>query len=127
LKNGTIPKIQNMTHYKPGDIVLVKFPFTNLDTIKQRPALVLHHTFHTSKIDIMGIAMITSQIENYRLKGDVLIKKWKDASLLHPSLIRLSKMATIDATLIKKKLGQLKAADIKSTKKTFSKLFGFWL
>lgn len=116
-----------MTHYKFGDIVLVRFPFTNLETTKQRPALVLHHTLHTSKIDVMGIALITSQIENYRLKGDVLIKKWKDASLLHPSLIRLSKMATIDSTLVKKKLGRLKMADIESTKKTFSKLFGFWL
>lgn len=116
-----------MTSYKPGDIVLVKFPFTNLETTKKRPALILHHTFHTSKIDIIGIAMITSQIEGYRLGGDVLIEQWKEANLLYPSLVRLSKMASIDSDLIDKKLGHIQPDDIASIKKSFQKLFGYWI
>ncbi len=116
-----------MTSYKPGDIVLVKFPFTNLETTKKRPALILHHTFHTSKIDIIGIAMITSQIEGYKLYGDVLIGKWKEANLLYPSLVRLSKIATIDSDLIDKKLGHLAPEDIPPIKKTFQKLFDHWV
>lgn len=116
-----------MTHYKPGDIVLVKFPFTNLETTKKRPALILHHTFHTAKIDIIGIAMITSQIESYSLKGDVIIQKWKEANLLHPSLVRLSKIATIDSDLIDKKLGFVLPEDITFVKKSFQKLFDYWI
>ncbi len=116
-----------MTTYKPGDVVLVKFPFTNLEATKKRPALVLHHTFYTTKIDILGIAMITSQIEGYKLPGDVLIEKWKDANLLYPSIVRLSKIATIDSDLIDKKLGHLSADDIAPVKKSFQKLFDHWI
>ena len=116
-----------MTSYKPGDIILVKFPFTNLETTKKRPALILHHTFHTSKIDIIGIAMITSQIEGYPLAGDVLIQKWKEANLLYPSLVRLSKTATIDSDLVDKRLGQLHPDDIATIKKSFQKLFHHWI
>ena len=119
-----------MMQYKPGDIVLVKFPFTNLETTKQRPALVLHHTFHGSNIDFMGIAMVTSRIENYenyRLAGDVLIEHWKEAQLLYPSLVRLSKMASIDSSLIKQKLGKLKTNDMELVKKAFKQLFKHWI
>lgn len=34
--------------------------------------------------------------------GDVLLADWKAAGLLHPSLLRLAKIATIDAELIDK-------------------------
>jgi len=30
-----------MTRYRPGDIVLVRFPFTDLSTTKKRPPLAM--------------------------------------------------------------------------------------
>lgn len=111
---------------KPGDVVLVRFPFTHLLTTKKRPALVLQVTSHSPKITLVTVAMITSRVEGMRLPGDVVLEDWKKSHLLHPSLVRLCKMATLDQELIMKTMGALSAADIKSIRKSFGKLYGFW-
>jgi hypothetical protein len=43
--------------------------------------------------------MITSQVEALALDGDVLLGDWEAAGLLHPSLLRVGKLATIDEEL----------------------------
>jgi len=110
-----------------GEIVLVKFPFANLREAKKRPALVLRTTEVTSKASLVTIAMITSQVDGLELEGDVLVSKWKDVNLLHPSLVRLSKMATIDSELIDGRIGHLADSDQKHVSRTFKKLFASWI
>ncbi len=112
---------------KPGEIVLVKFPFSDLETSKKRPALVMSRSDLTEKVGVVTIAMITSKMEGLRFPGDCKIGDWESAGLLHPSLVRLAKMATIDADLVDKSLGQLGAADIKGIKLAFQKQFKVWL
>jgi mRNA interferase MazF len=112
---------------KPGEIVLVKFPFTSLDSEKKRPALVLLVTSATSKINFCTVAMITSKIEGLKFSGDIALSDWKLAGLLHPSLLRLSKTATIDQELITKKLGSLSSKDKNIVKKEFSSLWKNWI
>jgi mRNA interferase MazF len=77
---------------KPGDITLVRFPFTELATTKKRPALVLARTARSPRNRMATLAMITSQIESLKLAGDVLLSDWQAAGLLHPSLLRLAKI-----------------------------------
>ncbi len=49
------------TSYKRGDVVLVPFPFTDLSTTKQRPALVVSSDqFNATRNDVL-VAAITSQ------------------------------------------------------------------
>lgn len=112
---------------KTADIVLVKFPFSDLESSKKRPALVLSHTTVSSGIELVTIAMITSRIDGIKLSGDYKVKKWEDAGLLFPSLIRLSKIATIESDLIDKNLGKLAPADIKAIKSAFKSCFQFWI
>jgi mRNA interferase MazF len=112
---------------KLGEIVLVKFPFSDLETAKKRPALVLIETKISKDIRVVTIAMVTSRIEGASLSGDYQIQKWSEAGLFHPSLIRFSKVATVEIELVEKPLGQLAVTDLKGAKTAFKKHFQAWV
>jgi mRNA interferase MazF len=112
---------------KTGEVALVRFPFTDLTTAKKRPALVLAHTARSSRYRLATVAMITSQIEALKLQGDVLLTDWQAAGLLHPSLLRLAKIATIDVELIDKVVGKLSLSDLAAARNAFQRLFSGWL
>lgn len=71
--------------------------------------------------------MITSQVEALALDGDLLLAAWKAAGLLHASLLRLAKIATVDADLIDKVIGKLSAADRNAARNAFLRVFATWL
>ena len=76
-----------------GDIILIPFPFTDLSGNKKRPALVLV----SGDMD-MTVAFISTQIK-WKEETDILLKPTKYNGLKKESLIRLSKIATIDKDL----------------------------
>lgn len=84
-----------------GDIVLLKFPFTDGKTFKKRPAFVLKD-FEDG--DIL-VCRITSII--YDTRYDVLIKNWEQSGLKLPSVIRLHKIATLEKEMIETILGKI--------------------
>lgn len=101
--------MQPTIHYKPGDVILIPFPFTDFSTLKQRPALVISSsTFNESQSDII-VAAITSHIIAPLRNGEFLIPEHeKDKSgLLGKSIIKLGKIVTIDKRLVRKSLGNL--------------------
>ena len=98
-----------MTPSKPGDVVLLPFPFSDLSTTKQRPAVVISaETFNARQHDIIVLA-ITSQVpptvslEEYQLSRD----EQHMAGLPKPSIVKCGKLLTIDQRLIRKTLGRL--------------------
>lgn len=112
---------------KPGDVVLVRFPFTELAAEKKRPALLVASTVRSPRNRLATVAMITSQVEALKLAGDVMLAEWKAAGLLHPSLLRFAKTATIDEELVDKKIGRLSERDLASARTAFRHVFGAWL
>ena len=112
---------------KPGEVALVRFPFTDLASAKKRPALVLARTTRSPRNRLATVAMITSQVEALKLDGDVLLADWKAAGLLHPSLLRLAKVATIDEQLIDKIIGRLSTRDLEAAREAFHRVFATWL
>lgn len=82
-----------------GDIVLMPFPFTDLSGIKNRPALILVD----GESDIT-VSFITTQLK-WQEEFDVKIEASKTNGLKKTSLIRLSKLATIDKDLVIGNLG----------------------
>jgi mRNA interferase MazF len=112
---------------KPGDVALVRFPFSDLATEKKRPALILAQTARSPRNRIATVAMITSQVEALKVAGDVLLADWKSAGLLHASLLRIAKVATIDQELVDKKLGRLSERDLQAARVAFRQVFDSWL
>jgi mRNA interferase MazF len=99
-----------------GDVVLVAFPFTDAKAVKRRPALVL---LASGNRDLL-LARITGRAE--RSVWDVPVTAWSAAGLLAPSVIRLDKLATLQRTLIERRLGRLSAADRGHVRTTLRKL-----
>jgi mRNA interferase MazF len=109
-----------MTTYRPGDVVLVAFPFTGSAQSRQRPALVL---LDTGDADVI-LARITTQ--PHRTPFDVAIADWQGAGLIAASVIRLHKVATIERALIRRQLGHLAAADRKRVSSVLRSSYGRW-
>ncbi len=84
-----------------GDIVLITFPFTDLSGSKLRPALVLADT----NLDLT-VCFITTQIQ-WQEPTDILLIPNPNNRLRIQSLIRISKIATLDRVLAKGLLGKL--------------------
>jgi mRNA interferase MazF len=115
-----------MTGYKRGDVVLLPFPFTDLSTLKQRPALVLSSDkFNLSNPDIV-VAAITSQIPKGTTPSDFVLSASdiKACGLPKASLIKLGKIVTLDKRLIRKKLGSLPASSFQEVVNSLRQVFG---
>lgn len=98
-----------MTTCKQWDIILVAFPFTDLSSIKKRPALILSPDRFNSEPDVV-ILFITSNFSSFGRPGDYLIQNWKKSRLPKPSMTRM-KFATIERSIIIKKIGRLTPMD----------------
>ncbi|MES1217934.1 MAG: type II toxin-antitoxin system PemK/MazF family toxin, partial [Bacteroidota bacterium] len=84
-----------------GDIVLIIFPFTDLSGTKLRPAVILAE----ANLDLT-VCFITTQIQ-WQEHTDVTLLPNLTNGLKKQSLIRTSKMATLDKNLVKGLLGRL--------------------
>ena len=84
-----------------GDIVLLKFPFTDGKIYKRRPALIINDY---DDGDII-VCRITSQI--YETPNDVNINDWEKSGLRLPSVIRVHKLASLEKDLVEVKMGHI--------------------
>ncbi len=90
-----------MNHLKFGDIVLLKFPFTEGRTFKRRPALIINENIDGDVI----VCRITSNI--WRTEQDIYIDDWKNSGLKLPSVIRVHKIATLEKGIVETELGSI--------------------
>jgi mRNA interferase MazF len=105
------------TTYKWGDVLLVAFPRTDATGTVKRPALVL---YDERDEDVM-VARVTTQTA--RSTSDVALTDWKAAGLVAPSVVRLSKVATIKKSLVDKSLGALTSIEAQRVKGEWRALF----
>jgi len=98
-----------MTSFEFGDVVLVAFPFSDLQRTKQRPAVLISSAaFNAAQSDVV-IAAITSQTDLARALS-ARISDWRSAGLLRESTIKPT-ITSIEKRLILRTLGKLVAVD----------------
>jgi mRNA interferase MazF len=106
-----------VTGHRPGEIVLVAFPFSDARGVRRRPALIL---LDTGDADVV-VARITSQL--YTEAPDVTLRDWRQAGLLTPSVARLHKLATIEKRLVERSLGALAPGDWETVRLRFRQVW----
>ncbi len=89
-----------------GDVVLIIFPFTDLSGSKLRPAVLL-----TDNLFDTTVCFITTQL-HWQEPTDVQLLPTTLNGLRKQSLIRTSKIATLDKTLAKGLLGKLTSEEL---------------
>jgi mRNA interferase MazF len=99
-----------------GDIVLITFPFTDLTGQKLRPAVILANT----NLDLT-VCFITTQIQ-LQESTDIILLPTSTNGIRKQSLIRVSKIATLDRKLAKGLLGRLTISDISALNSNLKKL-----
>jgi len=98
-----------MPTFKPGDVVVVPFPFSDRDAPKRRPALVCSSAAFNGASAHVVLAMITST-SHQKWPGDVAIRDLTSTGLSIPSVVRW-KLFTLDAALVLRRAGSLSARD----------------
>src|SRR2546430_1616131 len=100
--------------YKRGDVVLVPFPFTDLSSAKQRPALVISADALNSIRDDVLVAAITSQVPSTLATDEFMIPAGEltACGLPKPSILRLSKLVALHRQLVVKRIGALPAPTV---------------
>ena len=109
---GKVKKMQLMTDYKEGDVVLVSYPFGEGAGVRKRPALVISRNNFNQQTEELIVAQITSRISSPNREGDYQIIDWRKASLIKPAIVRL-RVATLPTAMVLRRLGSLTEEDFR--------------
>lgn len=111
--------------HKIGDIVLTPFPFTDLSGNKVRPALILGTQ---QGGDDITVCFISANTEHKIHKFDILVdsteKNFKNTGLKLKSVLKVTKIATLDKIVILGKIGELETQTINKVRKVLKIYLG---
>ncbi len=98
-------------NYRRGDIVLGRFPHSNLQRSSRRPVLIVQNDSHNQVMQNTIIAQITSNVRWQNSDATLLIDQahpdWHQSGLLTDSLISCHNLATLHESVIDRKVGEL--------------------
>jgi mRNA interferase MazF len=94
--------------HKPGTVVLVSFPFSDRQSSKVRPALIL--SSKGEDVIILGMfSKVPDQIRESWIKLDEQMEGFVQTGLKKASIIKTEKITVIHQSLIRKQLGVIPA------------------
>lgn len=111
-----------MTSCEQGEVVLVRFVFTDGTGAKRRPAVIVSTGDYQRGRQEAIIAAITSNVDRL-LVGDHLIASWREAGLLFPS-VATGVIRTIKQAMIERRLGVMSPEDMQAIREKLQQVLG---
>jgi mRNA interferase MazF len=102
-----------MASFRFGEVLILPFSYTDLQSRKRRPAVVL---VDAGDEDVL-VAKITTK--EYRTIYDLKLDHWQEAGLLAPSFIRIHKLLAVEKNHVIQRAGMLDPADLNRLKQAF--------
>jgi mRNA interferase MazF len=96
-----------MLSYSKHDVVLLRYPFSDLSSSKVRPAVVVNSP-HSSQ-DLL-ITPLTSKVGSL-LEGEFVLSEWSAAGLNVATAIKRGVYTTVNESLVIKLIGKLADVD----------------
>ncbi len=97
-----------MTTFKPGTVVLIRFPFTDLSSAKKRPAVVVSPESYGNRYGDAVIVPLTSVDQD---DDQLCLSHWKESNLVKQTWVK-PLLATVSTSLIERELGRLHQEDL---------------
>lgn len=92
---------------KQKEIILLQYPFSNLEEKKVRPAIVISNDFYNNKSEDCILVPLTSIIKSEPYSVLINNQNLLKGNLIKPSRIRLDKIFCIKRNMIITKIGIL--------------------
>lgn len=95
-----------MPSYSKNDIILVRYPFSDLSNSKVRPAVVVSAPHASQDIFIVPLTSRTTSL----LAGEFVLSDWKAAGLNVPTAVKRG-LYTVSQSLVVRNIGKLTESD----------------
>lgn len=102
-----------MKNFSANEIVLVRFPFSDLSASKIRPAVIISSHHSSQDVFIVPLTSRTAKL----LEGEFVLDHWKSAGLNVPSAVKRG-IFTITKDIILKSIGRLHDRDASQLEKS---------
>ena len=103
---GLTPKMTYMPNSSKNDIILIRYPFSDLSGAKVRPAVVVSSPHSSQDIFVVPLTSKTAPL----LAGEFLLADWKAGGLNVATAVRRG-LYTVHQALIVKTIGRLSPRD----------------
>ena len=103
-----------------GDVLLARFPFTDLTSDKRRPVLVV-----SAKDDGEDVTVCAITSRDHNGTFDIAVTPSENNGLKASSRVQFDKIATLKRSVISGKLGSMPAAFMNTHASLFISQFGF--
>ena len=107
---------------KQKSIVLLPYPFTDLEGTKVRPAIVISNDDFNRKSDDCIMVPLTTVIKDEPYSVLITQENLSSGKLLKPSRVRADKVFTIEKRLVMMEIGTINDGTFKKIKSEFAKV-----